>query len=198
VDDEEIDSDRVLREEKITLPKGVSWTAYWLAVEGVQPLIPENPPAIPKDVNRDITKSPPQTNGTFPLMPLSEIRSSVKKQQQRQQRLVKQVLSRELQLYYTRLTSSLLPPAADPAKWTAALASLRNDAGLQALLPYLIRWVGEGVVIALKEGAQSGADGRSLVSCYLPHAIVFPSGESASASIPPSFPFQCRRLVVGN
>jgi hypothetical protein len=39
---------------------------------------------------------------------------------------------------------------------------LRNDAGLQALLPYLIRWVGEGVVTALKEGAQTEADGRSL------------------------------------
>ena len=50
VEDEEIDFDRVLREEKITLPKGVSWTAHWLAVEGVQPLIPENPSAIPRDL----------------------------------------------------------------------------------------------------------------------------------------------------
>ncbi|KAG1732405.1 TATA box binding protein associated factor-domain-containing protein [Suillus paluster] len=160
VDDEEIDFDRVLREEKITLPKGVSWTAHWLAVEGVQPLIPENPPAIPKDVDQEITKSPPQANGAFPMTPPSE--SRVKKQQQQQQQLVKQVLSRELQLYYTRLTASLLPPTADSAKRTAALASLRNDAGLQALLPYLIRWVGEGVVTALKEGAQTEADGRSL------------------------------------
>lgn len=162
VDDEEIDFDRVLREEKITLPKGVSWTAHWLAVEGVQPLIPENPPAIPKDVDQEITKSPPQANGAFPLTPPSESRSTVKKQQQQQQQLVKQVLSRELQLYYTRLTASLLPPTADSTKRTAALASLRNDAGLQALLPYLIRWVGEGVVTALKEGAQTEADGRSL------------------------------------
>ncbi|KAG2049088.1 TAF-domain-containing protein [Suillus hirtellus] len=162
VEDEEIDFDRVLREEKITLPKGVSWTAHWLAVEGVQPLIPENPPAIPKDVDQEMTKSPPQANGAFPLTPPSESRSTVKKQQQQQQQLVKQVLSRELQLYYTRLTASLLPPTADSTKRTAALASLRNDAGLQALLPYLIRWVGEGVVTALKEGAQTEADGRSL------------------------------------
>jgi len=67
------------------------------------------------------------------------------------------VLSRKLQPYYTRLTST-----ADSAKQTAALASLRNDAGLQALLPYLVRWVREGVVTALKEGAQSEADGWSL------------------------------------
>jgi transcription initiation factor TFIID subunit 6 len=83
--------------EKITLPKGVSWTAHWLAVEGVQLLIPENPLAIRKVIDQDITKSPPQTNGTFPLTPPSESHSTVKKeQQQQQQQLVKQVLSREL------------------------------------------------------------------------------------------------------
>ena len=49
VEDEEIDFDRVIKEEKITVPKGARWTAHWLAVEGVQPLIPENPPAIPKE-----------------------------------------------------------------------------------------------------------------------------------------------------
>lgn len=44
VEDEEIDFDRVLREEKLALPKGVTYHAHWLAVEGVQPQIPENPP----------------------------------------------------------------------------------------------------------------------------------------------------------
>ena len=53
VEDEEIDFDRVLREEKIPLPKPANWTAHWLAVEGVQPLIPENPPAIPRDTEPD-------------------------------------------------------------------------------------------------------------------------------------------------
>ncbi|PCH39838.1 TAF-domain-containing protein [Wolfiporia cocos MD-104 SS10] len=170
IEDEEIDFDRVLREEKIAIPKGPHWTAHWLAVEGVQPLIPENPPAIPKDSDPDAVAKPtsPSRHGiVFPPTPPMSDRPSpvqtVKKQQQQQQQLVKQVLSRELQLYYTRLTSALLPPSAsDYAKRTAALASLRHDAGLQALLPYLVRWVGEGVVGALKGGAQSENDGRVL------------------------------------
>ena len=164
VEDEEIDFDRVLREEKIALPKGVSWTAHWLAVEGVQPLIPENPPAIPREtVDAEGTKGESLTklNGTG-LLPTPTAPQGAKAAPGQQQQLVKQVLSRELQLYYARLTSSLLPPSSDFTKRTAALASLRHDAGLQALLPYLVRWVGEGVVGTLKEGSQSETDGRVL------------------------------------
>ncbi|EIN12381.1 hypothetical protein PUNSTDRAFT_97062 [Punctularia strigosozonata HHB-11173 SS5] len=156
VEDEEIDFDnlgRGLREEKIQLPKPVSWTAHWLAVEGVQPAIPENPPPVP--IPRDAATE----NATDTKQP--GLPSAVGPQPQ----LVKQVLSRELQLYYTRLTSALLPPLqgeAEAAKRAAALASLRHDAGLQALLPYLVRWVGEGVVAALKDGAQNVLDGRVL------------------------------------
>jgi transcription initiation factor TFIID subunit 6 len=176
VEDEEIDFDRVLREEKITLPKPVSWTAHWLAVEGVQPLIPENPPAITKDTEepsalKSITGQPSTSAlGT---------QSTVKGRQQNQQ-LVKQVLSRELQLYYARLTSSLLPPAPeDYVKRTAALASLRHDAGLQALLPYIVRWVVEGVVNTLRAGSQTETDGRVLevlldvISALLDNSTLF-------------------------
>jgi transcription initiation factor TFIID subunit 6 len=178
VEDEEIDFDRVLREEKITLPKPVSWTAHWLAVEGVQPLIPENPPAITKDTEepsalKSITGQPSTSALTT--------QATVKGRQQNQQ-LVKQVLSRELQLYYARLTSSLLPPAPAPedhVKKTAALASLRHDAGLQALLPYLVRWVAEGVVNTLRAGSQSDVDGRVLevfldvISALLDNSTLF-------------------------
>ncbi|KAJ6625517.1 transcription initiation factor TFIID complex 60 kDa subunit [Mycena sp. CBHHK59/15] len=157
VEDEEIDFDRVLREEKITLPKGVNWTAHWLAVEGVQPLIPENPPAIPKEVAPDV--KPPLANGITASAPATK---KQEQQLQQQQQLVKQVLSRELQLYYTRLTSSLLPPGSDLTKRDAALASLRSDAGLQALFPYLIKWVGDGVVRGLKDGGMNETDGKVL------------------------------------
>ncbi len=56
VEDEEIDFDRIIREDKVALPKGPRWVAHWLAVEGVQPLIPENPPAVPKAPIGDASK----------------------------------------------------------------------------------------------------------------------------------------------
>jgi transcription initiation factor TFIID subunit 6 len=180
VEDEEIDFDRVLREDKIALPKGVSWTAHWLAVEGVQPLIPENPPAIPRDADDSALKDSDATkvngtgtavntvNGTtaLPLGPTGNLpggqKPTTQRPNQQNQPLVKQVLSRELQLYYARLTGALLPPSSDFSKRTGALASLRNDAGLQALLPYLVRWLGEGVVGVLKNGSQESSEGRVL------------------------------------
>ncbi|EKM52066.1 uncharacterized protein PHACADRAFT_262519 [Phanerochaete carnosa HHB-10118-sp] len=174
VEDEEIDFDRIIKEEKISVPKGTRWTAHWLAVEGVQPLIPENPPAIPKEHEPEahgvngVVKAASAGGSIFPPTPPSSDRPSpiqaVKRplqQTTQQQQLVKQVLSRELQLYYTRLTTALVPPV-DQTKRTAALASLRHDAGLQALLPYLVRWVAEGVVASLRTGAQSDNDGKTL------------------------------------
>ncbi|KAF8505367.1 TATA box binding protein associated factor-domain-containing protein [Hysterangium stoloniferum] len=170
VEDEELDFDKVLKEEKIFLPKGVSWTAHWLAVEGVQPLIPENPPSIPRSdetAEQQIVNGQTQ-NGAggsqFPPTPPSPSRptpQSVKRTSNKQS-LVKHVLSRELQLYYNRLTGSLIPPPTDQAKRSAALASLRIDAGLQSLLPYLVRWVAEGVVNSLKAGLSTEAEGRTL------------------------------------
>lgn len=192
VEDEELDFDRVIREEKITLPKGVTWNAHWLAVEGVQPLIPENPPAIPREAAPDPNAPAPDgtlaaldatgavNGGATASLPGANLAAANSKlTQQQQQQLVKQVLSRELQLYYARLTGSLLPPTSDFAKRTAALSSLRSDAGLQALLPYLVRWVAEGVVGALKEGAHSDNDGKVLevlmdvVSALLENSALF-------------------------
>ena len=164
VEDEEVDFDRLMREEKITVPRGVNWTAHWLAVEGVQPLVPENPPAVPREEPTPASADgkPPQPGAAVSTQGRQLPQTT---QQNQQNQLVKQVLSKELQLYYTRLTTSLLPPslsASDTAKRTAALASLRADAGLQALLPYLVRWVGEGVVNALKEGTEGEPEGKTL------------------------------------
>lgn len=68
--------------------------------------------------------------------------------------LVKHVLSRELQLYFTRLTEALGGSVGGGAARedgegddmrNAALGSLRNDPGLHQLVPYFVSWGGEQV-----------------------------------------------------
>ncbi|GAA6062479.1 hypothetical protein JCM10212_000015 [Sporobolomyces blumeae] len=135
VEDEEIDLSKVIKTEVPSVPRDISFTAHWLAIEGVQPMIKENPtPA-------ELAKFAPK-NSTTSLIPSSAAsqhpNSSITP-------LVKHVLSRELQLYFTRLTEALGSASSTVEVREAALGSVRNDPGLHQLVPYLIAWGGEQI-----------------------------------------------------
>lgn len=66
--------------------------------------------------------------------------------------LVKHVLSRELQLYFTRLTEALGTTGGGGDMREAALGSVRSDPGLHQLVPYLVGWGGEQVSAMLGWG----------------------------------------------
>ncbi|KAG8726897.1 hypothetical protein FRC12_023004, partial [Ceratobasidium sp. 428] len=160
LEDEEIDFDKALKEEVITVPPPVRYTAHWLAIEGIQPLVPENP--VPSSESK-----PAAAGQGGPTSPRARKQGAAATSgagttsgTASTSTLVKHVLPRELQLYHDRLSAALV--GGNERKRTAALSSLRADAGLQALLPYLIRWIGETVVRVLKgEGASHGGDDGS-------------------------------------
>ncbi|TIA85483.1 hypothetical protein E3P99_03992 [Wallemia hederae] len=137
LEDKEIDFEKALREPLPRLSKGPSYTAHWLAIEGVQPLIPQNP--APTDKGPLHQLQPAQnalSNGASNNASASTTINPP----------VKHLLSHELQLYYIRLTSALLSPASNAAEARqAALASLRGDPGLGGLVPYLVRFAAEKV-----------------------------------------------------
>lgn len=170
MEDEEIDFDKILEHgPTVGVGRGVGWHAHWLAIEGIQPPVPENPVFLARKAANaddgaftDTDEAAANLSGT-----------TVKP-------LVKHVLSRELQLYYERLTSSILTPPSEakaeentslPSDDTplgdyaqissgnlvrdAALASLRGDAGIHQLVPYLVQWVGSNVTHALRTSSQN-------------------------------------------
>ena len=113
-------------------------------------------------------------------------------------------LSQELQLYFTRLTKALLPggggevavaAAGKDGELTsverarlAALASLRGDTGLQGLVVYLVRWIGEKVrsnISLFPVPGQLVARSRSRTN---PDASILPSAwtRSTDHGVPPS------------
>lgn len=169
MEDEELDFDSVIEHgPRVGISSGVGWHAHWLAVEGVQPPVPENPLFLARrpgvaDVSVPETSDPQSDTAVKPL--------------------VKHVLSRELQLYYERLTSSIINPPAESNRATenadapqeadgerradtssvnvvrdAALASLRGDAGIHQLVPYLIQWTGANITRLLSRGHDEGAE----------------------------------------
>ncbi|KAG0164232.1 hypothetical protein DFQ28_007295 [Apophysomyces sp. BC1034] len=127
-EDEEVDFDTILNKPLPKIPLDVSFTAHWLAIEGVQPAIPQNP--TPSDAKAELltkrTKSHTVSNG------ISTDQVDVKP-------LVKHVLSKELQMYFERITEAVL--SEDERLRSQAFESLRLDPGLHQLLPYFVQHI---------------------------------------------------------
>ncbi|CEG68567.1 hypothetical protein CU097_009038 [Rhizopus azygosporus] len=127
-EDEEIDFDSVLNKPLPKIPLDVTFTAHWLAIEGVQPAIPQNP--TPNDAKAELlskrTKTHTSSNG------ITTDQVNVKP-------LVKHVLSKELQMYFERITEAILSD--NERLQSQAFESLRLDPGLHQLVPYFVQHI---------------------------------------------------------
>ena len=114
--------------------------AHWLAVEGVQPSIPQNPTAA-ESRNQELAAKGPNANSTLAAMSGND-NVTVKP-------LVKHVLSKELQQYFEKVCSALLDEGNREYR-VAALASVSSDPGLHQLVPYLVQFIAEKVTHSTK------------------------------------------------
>lgn len=162
LDEQEIDLSKVIKTEIPSVPRDISFTAHWLAIEGVQPLIKENP--TPQELARYAPK--PAHTALIPAGTSASSSSVPGQPPAAVTPLVKHVLSRELQLYFTRLVDALGsagggsggsgtgaggPHESSAEVREAALGSVRNDPGLHQLVPYLIAWAGEQIATNLHD-----------------------------------------------
>lgn len=131
--DEEIDLEKALEAgPSVALGPGVGWSAHWLAIEGVQPAVPQNPtPAIA------VPASAPPTSSTSNMVQPSGASTFLPQQhpgkagQAVAKPLIKHVLSRELQLYFERLTTAILDPPREAN--TEGSALLQEPNGSKAI-----------------------------------------------------------------
>ncbi|KAK5152343.1 hypothetical protein LTR04_006426, partial [Oleoguttula sp. CCFEE 6159] len=149
VEDEEVDFEKLINAPLPKVPREISFTgkgrfeqpvAHWLAVEGVQPSIPQNPTSADSRHQELLPKGP----GAYPYQAAISGNDNVSVKP-----LVKHILSKELQLYFERICSAILDEANDEYR-SAAFASLRTDPGLHQLVPYFVQFVAEKVTHSLK------------------------------------------------
>ena len=159
VEDEEMDFEKLINAPLPKVPREMSFTgegespssgrrlvltiliAHWLAVEGVQPTIPQNPTSTDSR-NLELLPKGPTANPALAAMNSAD-NVTTKPQ-------VKHILSKELQLYFEKVCSSVLDES-QPEYRTAGLASLKDDPGLHQLVPYFVQFVAEKVTHNLKD-----------------------------------------------
>mmetsp|Transcript_22125 Transcript_22125/g.30793 ORF Transcript_22125/g.30793 Transcript_22125/m.30793 type:complete len:473 (+) Transcript_22125:63-1481(+) len=157
-DNRKIDLQAYLNNEnQARAPSELALTSHWLAVDGTQPAIVQNPASLLRkkglfhrveeedDDNVAIAGGSASAAGGIQSQEqnasstASKTTSGVSVRQ-----LLPRVLSEELQLYFTRITLTLERGGATPTtrrQQDAALASLARDAGLNELVPFLVRYV---------------------------------------------------------
>lgn len=155
--DPEIDLDVLLNAPLPKAPLKPHFSAHWLAIEGVQPMIAENP-SVPQTLSTTTTTTT-TAQPTVPTVDTKEpadkaVLVTAKKDISLLQEdadvtpCVKHVLSKEMQLFYDTVINCINSPKDEER--SCALESLKNDAGLQQLLPYFIQYASENIARNLK------------------------------------------------
>lgn len=119
-------------ENRIPPPSELGLTSHWLAVDGHQPPIPQNPTQLQRHFIQD-DQEKEDSDAALDNNRALDVRQ-----------LLPRLLSEELQLYFTRITIAIERGGATPQSrqdQDLALKSLARDTGLQELVPFFVRYI---------------------------------------------------------
>ncbi|XP_058070769.1 transcription initiation factor TFIID subunit 6 [Magnolia sinica] len=135
IDDKDVEFKDVIEAPLPKAPLDTAVLTHWLAIEGVQPAIPENAPVEALVAPSENKKSDHSKEDGLPV----DIKLPVK-----------HVLSRELQLYFDKITE-LTVSKSDSVLFKEALVSLATDSGLHPLVPYFTYFIADEVTRSLND-----------------------------------------------
>lgn len=164
IDDEEVDFEKLINQPLPKVPRATTFTAHWLAIEGVQPAIPQNPleseirsllpasrGAITNVLNNNdsaMASNGVGANGSNGNGAGAHSGTNASSKDTEIKPLVKHVLSKELQLYFDKVIQALTNQEDSEEALhlkQAALTSLRSDPGLHQLVPYFVQFISEQI-----------------------------------------------------
>ncbi|KAI0123947.1 transcription initiation factor TFIID complex 60 kDa subunit [Xylariales sp. AK1849] len=139
IEDEEVDFEKLINAPLPKVPRDMSFTGHWVAIEGVQPTIPQNPSTTESRSQELLPKGP----GANPALP-----ALAGNQGANFKPAVKHIISIELTLYFEKVQSAILDDNPDPAVEDlrqAAFESVGSDPGIHQLIPYFINFISNEV-----------------------------------------------------
>merc|ERR1719309_1022009 len=148
-EDKELDLNELVSVSLPKIPVTPAIRAHWLAIDGVQPSIPENPPPQSKDqlVADSVDPAAKLKGENARDNKLGMVLGQLAKMKTVETVNVKQLASHELsveqQLYYKEITEACV--GSDEPRRAEALQSLACDPGLHQMLPRLCTFIAEGV-----------------------------------------------------
>ncbi|KAL2754818.1 hypothetical protein ACRALDRAFT_1064613 [Sodiomyces alcalophilus JCM 7366] len=162
IEDEEVDFEKLINAPLPRVPRDINFTAHWLAVEGVQPAIPQNPSSSAATTTSASSASGPDASSaarSHDLLPKGPGANPAAAALAGLDNVtvrpaVKHVVSNELVLYFDKVQAALLDDNPDEEVVRlrhAALDSVRADPGLHQLVPYFVNLVCNNVTHRLDD-----------------------------------------------
>ncbi|VAH00156.1 transcription initiation factor TFIID subunit 6 isoform X3 [Triticum aestivum] len=135
IDDREVDFKEIIEAPLPKAPLDTAVVVHWLAIEGVQPAIPENPPIDAISAPTENKRTEHAKDDGLPV----DIKLPVK-----------HILSRELQMYFDKIAELTMSRSSTPV-FREALVSLSKDSGLHPLVPYFSYFIADEVTRSLAD-----------------------------------------------
>jgi transcription initiation factor TFIID subunit 6 len=145
IEDEEVDFEKLVNAPLPKVPRDMSFTAHWLAIEGVQPSIPQNPTTT-ESRSQELLPKGPGANPALSALAGNDAAGSKPS--------IKHIVSKELILYFDKIQAAILDDNPDEEVVRlrqAALGSVRDDPGLHQLVPYFINFIMDRVTHQLDD-----------------------------------------------
>ncbi|KAI8623918.1 DUF1546-domain-containing protein [Xylariaceae sp. FL1651] len=139
IDDEEADFERVINGPLPKVPRDANYTSHWLAIEGVQPTVPQNPTSA-ESRSQDLLPKGPGANPALAALAGHDNPSF--------RPAVKHAVSQEQILFFEKVQAALLDDNPDPEVHRlrqAALAAVIAEPGTHQLMPYYVNFISNQV-----------------------------------------------------